>query len=88
MRLQALHPLFRAEEDAGTRDNAAGAVGRVIAAVGAQAPLEQVRWSAAEILMLSLLSHAIFPSLLFCMSFSRNIIGDTSVENCVAGAVR
>ena len=38
---QALHPLFRAEEDAGTRDNAAGAVGRVIATLGAQTPLEQ-----------------------------------------------
>ncbi|BDA47413.1 Importin-4 [Coccomyxa sp. Obi] len=40
--LQALHPLFRAEEDAGTRDNAAGAVGRIIATVGSQVPLEQV----------------------------------------------
>lgn len=39
---QALHPLFRVEEDAGTRDNAAGAVGRIIATVGSQAPLEQV----------------------------------------------
>ncbi len=39
---QALHPLFRAEEDAGTRDNAAGAVGRIIATVGSQVPLEQV----------------------------------------------
>lgn len=42
MALQALHPLFRASEDAGTRDNAAGAVGRILSAVGAQLPLEQV----------------------------------------------
>ncbi|KAK9905642.1 hypothetical protein WJX75_003705 [Coccomyxa subellipsoidea] len=40
--LQALHPLFRAEEDPGTRDNAAGAVGRIIAIIGSQVPLEQV----------------------------------------------
>jgi hypothetical protein len=39
---QALHPLFRAEEDPGTRDNAAGAVGRIIAIIGSQVPLEQV----------------------------------------------
>lgn len=39
---QALHPLFRAEEDPGTRDNAAGAVGRIIATIGSQVPLEQV----------------------------------------------
>ena len=41
-RAQALHPLFAAGEDAGTRDNAAGAVGRIISALGPQLPLQQV----------------------------------------------
>ena len=40
--LQALHPLFQLSEDAGTRDNAAGAVGRTLAVLGPQLPLEQV----------------------------------------------
>ncbi|KAK9824669.1 hypothetical protein WJX72_012191 [[Myrmecia] bisecta] len=40
--LQALHPLFSEDADPGVRDNAAGAVGRLIIALGAQLPLEQI----------------------------------------------
>ncbi len=39
---QALHPLFQAGEEAGVRDNAAGAVGRLLAAFGGAVPLEAV----------------------------------------------
>ncbi len=39
---QALHPLFRAAEDAGVRDNAAGAVGRLLGVFRGAAPLEAV----------------------------------------------
>jgi hypothetical protein len=40
--LQALHPLFRPEEEPGARDNAAGAVGRTLLAMGAALPVEQI----------------------------------------------
>ncbi|KAI8467320.1 MAG: armadillo-type protein [Monoraphidium minutum] len=40
--LQALHPLFQPEEDAGARDNAAGAVGRMLLALGGALPVEQI----------------------------------------------
>ena len=40
--MQALQPLFSAEEEPGTRDNAAGAVSRMILALGTHLPLEQV----------------------------------------------
>ncbi|CAL5224745.1 g7478 [Coccomyxa viridis] len=40
--LQALQPLFQADEEPGTRDNAAGAVSRMILALGSHLPLEQV----------------------------------------------
>lgn len=40
--LQALHPLFREEEEAGPRDNAAGAVGRMLLAMGGALPVEQI----------------------------------------------
>ncbi|KAK9828387.1 hypothetical protein WJX81_002836 [Elliptochloris bilobata] len=40
--LQALHPLFGAGEEAGVRDNAAGAVGRLLGVFGGAAPLEAV----------------------------------------------
>ena len=43
--MQALQPLFSAEEEPGTRDNAAGAVSRMILALGTHLPLEQVRLS-------------------------------------------
>lgn len=39
---QALQPLFQADEEPGTRDNAAGAVSRMILALGSHLPLEQV----------------------------------------------
>lgn len=42
MLLQALQPLFQADEEPGTRDNAAGAVSRMILALGSHLPLEQV----------------------------------------------
>jgi hypothetical protein len=40
--LQALHPLFRPEEEPGARDNAAGAVGRMLLALGGALPVEQI----------------------------------------------
>jgi len=40
--LQALHALFRPEEEPGPRDNAAGAVGRMLLAMGAALPVEQI----------------------------------------------
>ena len=43
--MQALQPLFSAEEEPGTRDNAAGAVSRMILSLGTHLPLEQVRSS-------------------------------------------
>ena len=39
---QALQPLFAEDEDDGTRDNATGAVARMLLAAGAALPLEQV----------------------------------------------
>ena len=39
---QALQPLFQAGEEPGTRDNAAGAVSRMILGLGSRLPLEQV----------------------------------------------
>ena len=40
--MQALHPLFGAGEEAGVRDNAAGAVGRLLRVFGGAVPLEAV----------------------------------------------
>ena len=40
--LMALHPMFGEEEEPGARDNAAGAVGRMLLAYGGNLPLEQV----------------------------------------------
>jgi hypothetical protein len=40
--LLALHPMFSEEEEPGARDNAAGAVGRMLLAFGGSLPLEQV----------------------------------------------
>lgn len=40
--LSALHTLFRADEAAGARDNAVGAVGRIMLAVPQALPLAQV----------------------------------------------
>ena len=40
--MQALQPLFTLEEEPGTRDNAAGAVSRMILSLGTHLPLEQV----------------------------------------------
>ena len=40
--LQELEPLFAGNQEADTRDNAAGAVGRIISALGASLPLGQV----------------------------------------------
>ena len=42
MIFQVLQPLFQADEEPGTRDNAAGAVSRMILALGSHLPLEQV----------------------------------------------
>uniref|UniRef100_A0A061S2D0 Arm repeat superfamily protein isoform 1 n=1 Tax=Tetraselmis sp. GSL018 TaxID=582737 RepID=A0A061S2D0_9CHLO len=39
--LRHLHPLFRGDEDPGTRDNAAGALARIVSAAGAAVPLDQ-----------------------------------------------
>ena len=41
--VQALQPLFSPEEEPGTKDNAAGAVSRMVLALGPHLPLEQVR---------------------------------------------
>ena len=41
--LQALHPLFGPGQEPGVRDNAAGAVARLLSTFGAHLPLEQVR---------------------------------------------
>ncbi|GAX82443.1 hypothetical protein CEUSTIGMA_g9871.t1 [Chlamydomonas eustigma] len=41
--LQALHPLFSDEEEDGARDNATGAVARMLIVAGVNLPLEQVR---------------------------------------------
>ena len=40
--LQALHPLIQDADNAATRDNAAGAVGRMLASMPLQLPLDQV----------------------------------------------
>ncbi len=40
--IQSLHPLFDEAEDDGVRDNAAGAVARMLLAGGGLLPLEQV----------------------------------------------
>jgi hypothetical protein len=40
--LQALHALFRPDEEAGARDNAAGAVGRMLLSMGGALPIEQI----------------------------------------------
>lgn len=40
--LTALHGLFRADEEPGARDNAAGAVGRMLLAMGGALPIEQI----------------------------------------------
>ena len=40
--LQALHPLIQAAEADATKDNAAGAVARMISSFGSHLPLEQV----------------------------------------------
>jgi hypothetical protein len=40
--LAGLHMLFRADEEAGARDNAVGAVGRIMLAVPTAVPLGQV----------------------------------------------
>jgi len=39
--LRHLHPLFAEEEDSGTRDNAAGALARILTAAGPAVPLDQ-----------------------------------------------
>lgn len=40
--LHGLHPLFGEEEEPGARDNAAGAVSRLLLAYGGALPLEQI----------------------------------------------
>ena len=40
--MQALQPLFSPEEEPGTKDNAAGAVSRMVLALGSHLPVEQV----------------------------------------------
>ena len=42
MAAQALEPLFEGNQEPDTRDNAAGAVGRIISALGGSLPLPQV----------------------------------------------
>lgn len=40
--LQALHPLIQDSDNPATRDNAAGAVGRMLSSMPLQLPLDQV----------------------------------------------
>ncbi len=40
--LQALHPLIQDSDNVATRDNAAGAVGRMLSSMPSQLPLDQV----------------------------------------------
>lgn len=56
--MQALHPLIQADEADATKDNAAGAVGRMISSFGAQLPLDQV--------LPGLLSKPLHQSIILC----------------------
>lgn len=67
--MQALQPLFSAEEEPSTRDNAVGAVSRMILALGAHLPLEQV-WRLSDLLHNVLTLQVIAPSCPSSMHFT------------------
>lgn len=80
--MQALQPLFSEKEEPGTKDNAAGAVSRMILALGSHLPLEQVScfielgatYVLHMVLMRPLIRHASQAPLLDLKSFQNDVM--------------